>query len=242
MSRGNTRSPSSSSATASPPRPSPSPIWCCRIPAIWSATMRSPCSTARSPSSTARSMRCASRCCRRKATPKPFQDVLIELGSRLKLPAFVDAEGKRKFRDYPGLHRQLRDLARLRHRLSGRLARQGRRQGAQGRAQPEAVGDVRQERLRLPSRAAPELPVHAQLEQGLSALGARARHDPLCRAHHHPSLFRGPAEVPVGRAGQVARTPAAGSVARARRDLLRPIALLPSPAGRPNGRHGALSV
>ena len=32
---------------------------------------------------------------------KPFQEVLIELGSRLKLPAFVDKEGKRKYRDYP---------------------------------------------------------------------------------------------------------------------------------------------
>ncbi len=32
---------------------------------------------------------------------KPFQEVLIEIGSRLKLPAFVDEEGKRKFRDYP---------------------------------------------------------------------------------------------------------------------------------------------
>jgi len=32
---------------------------------------------------------------------KPFQEVLIELGSRLKLPAFVNAEGERKFRDYP---------------------------------------------------------------------------------------------------------------------------------------------
>jgi anaerobic selenocysteine-containing dehydrogenase len=32
---------------------------------------------------------------------KPFQDVLIEMGSRLKLPAFVDEEGRRKFRDYP---------------------------------------------------------------------------------------------------------------------------------------------
>ncbi len=32
---------------------------------------------------------------------KPFQEVLIEMGSRLKLPAFVDEEGKRKFRDYP---------------------------------------------------------------------------------------------------------------------------------------------
>jgi anaerobic selenocysteine-containing dehydrogenase len=32
---------------------------------------------------------------------KPFQDVLIELGSRLKLPAFTRADGSRKFRDYP---------------------------------------------------------------------------------------------------------------------------------------------
>ncbi|NBS10731.1 MAG: formate dehydrogenase, partial [Burkholderiaceae bacterium] len=32
---------------------------------------------------------------------KPFQEVLIELASRLKLPAFTTAEGQRKFKDYP---------------------------------------------------------------------------------------------------------------------------------------------
>jgi len=32
---------------------------------------------------------------------KPFQEVLIELGSRLKLPAFTHPDGERKFRDYP---------------------------------------------------------------------------------------------------------------------------------------------
>ncbi len=32
---------------------------------------------------------------------KPFQEVLIELASRLKLPAFTAADGARKFRDYP---------------------------------------------------------------------------------------------------------------------------------------------
>ncbi|MBE0546210.1 MAG: molybdopterin oxidoreductase family protein [Rubrivivax sp.] len=32
---------------------------------------------------------------------KPFQEVLIELGSRLKLPTFVTADGRRKYRDYP---------------------------------------------------------------------------------------------------------------------------------------------
>ena len=32
---------------------------------------------------------------------KPFQEVLVELATRLKLPAFVKADGTRKFRDYP---------------------------------------------------------------------------------------------------------------------------------------------
>ncbi len=32
---------------------------------------------------------------------KPFQEVLIELASRLKLPGFVAADGGRKYRDYP---------------------------------------------------------------------------------------------------------------------------------------------
>ena len=36
-----------------------------------------------------------------KGECKPFQEVLIEMGSRLKLPAFVDKAGKRKYRDYP---------------------------------------------------------------------------------------------------------------------------------------------
>jgi anaerobic selenocysteine-containing dehydrogenase len=36
-----------------------------------------------------------------KGECKPFQEVLIELGSRLRLPAFVDEKGQRKFRDYP---------------------------------------------------------------------------------------------------------------------------------------------
>jgi anaerobic selenocysteine-containing dehydrogenase len=36
-----------------------------------------------------------------KGECKPFQEVLIELGSRLKLPAFSREDGSRKFRDYP---------------------------------------------------------------------------------------------------------------------------------------------
>jgi anaerobic selenocysteine-containing dehydrogenase len=36
-----------------------------------------------------------------KGECKPFQEVLIELGSRLKLPAFVDTRGQRKYKNYP---------------------------------------------------------------------------------------------------------------------------------------------
>ena len=32
---------------------------------------------------------------------KPFQEVLIELGTRLKLPVFITKDGARKYRDYP---------------------------------------------------------------------------------------------------------------------------------------------
>ena len=36
-----------------------------------------------------------------KGECKPFQEVLVELGTRLKLPAFVKEDGSRKYRDYP---------------------------------------------------------------------------------------------------------------------------------------------
>lgn len=36
-----------------------------------------------------------------KGDCKPFQEVLIELGSRLKLPPFVNGDGSRKYRNYP---------------------------------------------------------------------------------------------------------------------------------------------
>ena len=34
---------------------------------------------------------------------RPFQDVLVELGTRLKLPAFLNADGSRKYKDYADL-------------------------------------------------------------------------------------------------------------------------------------------
>ncbi len=32
---------------------------------------------------------------------RPWQDVMVELASRLRFPAFTNPDGTRKFRDYP---------------------------------------------------------------------------------------------------------------------------------------------
>ena len=67
----------------------PSPTWCCPTRPISSATTRSRCSTGRSPSS----MRAADAIRHPVVAPdrdvRPFQEVLVELASRLKFPAFI---------------------------------------------------------------------------------------------------------------------------------------------------------
>jgi anaerobic selenocysteine-containing dehydrogenase len=52
---------------------------------------------------------------------RPWQDVLIELASRLEFPAFTRDDGRRKFVDLPRFHHPLRACAR--HRFPRRLAR-----------------------------------------------------------------------------------------------------------------------
>ena len=82
---------------------------------------------------------------------KPFQEVLVELASRLKLPAFTTAEGSAQVQGLPGLHRPLRNRARLGHRLSHRLARQGRRQGRCAASPTRRQWEhVRRQQLRAP--------------------------------------------------------------------------------------------
>ncbi len=157
---------------------------------------------------------------------KPFQEVLVELAGRLKLPAFTNAEGGRKFRNYPDFVVELRNRAGFRHRFPLRLARQGWREGHARRAESEAVGNVREERLLLPVPPAAFQPVHAQLEQGIHGVGAADRDASRQRPDRHPHLFRTAAGLPAGRAGQAARQAAARQPARTRRHLLRPAAVL----------------
>jgi anaerobic selenocysteine-containing dehydrogenase len=114
---------------------------------------------------------------------KPFQEVLIELARA----SSCRPSSRRTAAQVPRLsrlHRQLGNRARLRHRLPRRLARQGRREIAARRTQPQPVGDVREEQLRLPLRAAEVLPVHAQLEpwatwNGRSATGITRYAEPI---------------------------------------------------------------
>ncbi len=140
------------------------------------------------------------------------------------------------------LHRPLRDGAGLGHRLSRRLARQERRAFAARRAQPEAVGDVREEQLRVPVSPAAQPAVHAQLEPRLPAVGAADGPAPRLRPDRHPHLLRIPAALPPGGAGQASRQAAAGPVARARRHLLRSAAVLVRVARDRADRHRALSA
>ena len=148
---------------------------------------------------------------------KPFQEVLIELACRLKFPAFTKADGSRKFRDYPDFIVNFETEAGSGIGfLAGWRGEDGTQLPAR-RAEPAAVGDVRQEQLRLPLRAAEVLPVHAQLEPGLHGMGAAHAAAPLRRAGADPAVLRRAAELPPRRAGQAAGPAAAGASARAHR-------------------------
>ena len=98
---------------------------------------------------------------------KPFQEVLVELAVAAEVPGLRHARRHAQVPRLPRLHRQLRDRAGLGHRLPRRLARQGRREVDARRAEPEAVGDVREEQLRLP-------PPHAARSTSTCATGTRA--------------------------------------------------------------------
>ena len=84
---------------------------------------------------------------------RPFQDVLIDLGARLKLPGFVKEDGSALYRDYAGLHRQPRTPPR--RRATRGVSRRRRQRRGRRRAQPRPVAALRRQRLLLavPPRA-----------------------------------------------------------------------------------------
>ena len=168
---------------------------------------------------------------------RPFQDVLIELGARLRLPGFTTAEAEPR---YPGgyrrLHRQPRAPAR--RRPAGRLARRRRRPVRPRRAEPASAGALHRQWLLLETRAAGGAALFQARQPGLSRnrgvdgadrLGAADRAAALCRAVAALS----PRRARARRGGAAARAP------RAHRHLFRPAAVLVhavrGSAGRPRG-------
>ena len=103
---------------------------------------------------------------------RPWQEVLVELASRLKFPAFTREDGSRKFSDYQGLHRQLREIPG--YRISRRLARRRRRVAPARRAESEAVGKVHREPVVLHLSMAGEHALLPVREQGLPRVRGKA--------------------------------------------------------------------
>ena len=169
---------------------------------------------------------------------RPFQDVLIELGARLGLPGFVNAEGAPRYpggyTDYIVNHERTPG-----HRAARRLARRGRRGARQGRAEPEPARALHREWLLLEARAAAGAALLQARQQGLSRncgqrWGLIGAPEPIVLQLYVEPLQR--FRLAAQGHGAVA---AAGEAPRADRDLFRPAAVLVSAvrgsAHRPGG-------
>ena len=159
---------------------------------------------------------------------KPFQEVLVELASRLKLPAFTTAEGTRKFKDYPDFVVNYEPQPGIGF-LMGWRGKDG-SEHLRGAPNPQAVGDVREQRLRLPPEAAGDDALPAQLEPRVPRLRQGQGLAPEERRRPARALQRHAAELSPRRARQDAGAAAARAFARAGRDVFRSAALLVSAA------------
>ena len=171
---------------------------------------------------------------------KPFQEVLVELASRLKLPGLHHRRGRAQVQGLPRLRRQLRAAAG--HRLPDGLARQGRQRAPARRAESEAVGDVREERLRLPATTCPRRCTTCATGTASTSTSRRTRAGARRTTSVQLALYSDTLQtLPPRRAGQDAGPAAARAPARAHRDLLRPAAVLVSAArGRRDRPRGAI--
>ena len=107
---------------------------------------------------------------------RPFQDVLIDLGARLKLPGFVKDDGSPTLPRLRRLHRQPR--AHARHRPARRLARRGRRQrSARARRIPTSSTRYIENECFWRHHLPPEAALFQARQRGLSAT-MRKQHGP----------------------------------------------------------------
>ena len=168
---------------------------------------------------------------------RPFQDVLIELGARLGLPAFTKEDGSREVQGLPGLHRQ--PPARAGRRPAGRLPRRGWHEEGRRRAEPGPAAALHRQWLLLARPPAAGAALVQARQPGLSRQCQGHGLHPQGRADRHAALVGAAAEIPPRRRGPW-RAAAAGSPARAHPHLLRPAAHLVRAAGTAGRRPRAL--
>ena len=176
-----------------------------------------------------------------KGECKPFQEVLVELAGRLKLPAFTQRGRHAQVQGLHRFHRQLRNRARLGHRLPGRLARQGRREIHARRAQPQAMGDVREEQLRLSLPDAAWSTSTCATGTGATWSGRKRSASGATRTPSSSTSIRNSCRAFAARrrASAPGKQPP-DAPAQAGRDLFRSAAVSLRPARRAGHRHGQI--
>ncbi len=137
-----------------------------------------------------------------KGECKPFQEVLIELGSRLKFPAFTRPDGTRKYRDYPDFIVNYETEPGSGIGFLAGWRGKGGEKFMRGEPNPRQWEMYAQNNCVFHHEMPRVLPVHAQLEPGLPGVGAAQPHPALRRPDRDPPLFRSAAEIPPRRAGQ----------------------------------------
>ena len=160
---------------------------------------------------------------------RPFQDVLIELASRLKFPAFTTEDGARKFKDYPDFVVNFQPQPGIGF-LMGWRGKDG-SQHLRGEPNPRQWRCTRRT-IACFSITAGKHAVHAQLESRVSRLRQSTRMASEKRSDPDRDLLGHAAELSFGGTRQDFGTTTTGCVARSDCNPLRPTAVLVSAAGR----------
>ena len=126
-----------------------------------------------------------------KGECKPFQEVVIELGTRLKLPAFVNADGSsRKYRDYPDFVINYETSPGSGIGFLAGWRGKGGEKFMKGEPNPKQWEMYEKNNCVFQLRIAKVLPIHAQLEPGVPGMGQTACAVTLYRANQYPYLLR----------------------------------------------------
>jgi ferredoxin len=160
---------------------------------------------------------------------KPFQEVLIELASRLKFPAFTREDGTRKFKDYPDFVVNFQAQPGVGF-LMGWRGKDG-TEHLRGEPNPKQWEMYARNNCVFQYHMPEDQQYMRNWNQGLPGLRQGQGLAPAQRPGAAGHLLGHAAGLPPGRAGQEQGPPAAGAPARAHRHLLRSAAVLVCAAG-----------